>query len=231
MTPLSTLDINVTVINEQTPLVAPTWSRPCLILLVLLRRISAQQPGPSNMIPADLEPGTDVLIISNSSRGPEVSTTMASILELTDPRVGEGHHTPTHYVPTPETCYLVRHCRNGRTITESIAAAHLYMPRFCIGDEVFLDYNLDFEPDRAASFARKNGMDGPFRVVGIAYPDPDPETVTRRGVVEAEYEIQIGTGTGTGSGGGGFRRWWRESWLRGSREAEDEVAFAEQEQE
>ena len=106
---------------------------------------------------------------------------MACILELSDPRAGEGHHTPTHYVPESETYYLVSHVRRGHVVAESVPAAQLRCARFRVGEEVVLDHNLDL-----ASFndsgVREKGMDGPFGVVGIAHSDD------RLGH-EAEYEV------------------------------------------
>jgi hypothetical protein len=75
---------------------------------------------------------------------------------------------------------------------------------------VFLDHNLDFSWDHSRRFHEGEsgfGLDGPFRIVGIAYPNGSLQDVT----AEAEYWIDIGNGDG------GPRRWWRERWLRGSR--------------
>jgi hypothetical protein len=165
--------------------------------------------------------GTNAIILSTEGPGIyEPAIAMASILELTDPRTGEGHHTPTHYVSEPETYYLVKHCLGGRLVTESVPAKHLRIPKFCIGQRVFLGHNLRFWWDRKGRFrhyASKIGLDGPFRIVGIAYSVDSLED----GAAEAEYWVQIG------DGGGGPRRWWRERWLRGSQEPEGTVAEQE----
>jgi hypothetical protein len=129
---------------------------------------------------------------------------VACIVELSDPRAGEGHHTPTHYVPEPETYYFIVTSGvvvwwQSRCRRRSCGARDLG-----IGEEVVLDHSLDL-----ASFndggVREKEMDGPFGVVGIAYSDDRAEGLGH----EAEYEVQIGTGRE-----GGFRRWWRERWLK-----------------
>jgi hypothetical protein len=169
----------------------------------------------------DLRPGSAAIALSPEGLGIYApATAMASILELTDPHAGEGHHPPTNYVPEPETFYLIRYCLNDRVVTESVPAAHLRAPKFYIGQTVFLDHNLDFWWDRKGRFCNQAlniGYAGPFKIVGIAYPEGSLKYLT----AEAEYWIQIGTGSG------GARRWWRERWLRGSWEEDNAAAERE----
>jgi hypothetical protein len=86
------------------------------------------------------------------------------------PSAGGGHHTPTHYVPEPETYYLISHAWRGCVVAESVAAVRLRCVRFRVGQKVVLDHSLDF-----ASFndsgVREKRIDGPFGVVAIAYSD------------------------------------------------------------
>jgi hypothetical protein len=131
------------------------------------------------------EPGTLVIILVPNGPGTSAPVTaMAYIVELSDPRPGEGHHTPTHYVPEPETYYLVSHVRRGRLVAESVSAAQLWCARFRVGEEVVLDHNLYL-----ASFndggVREKGMNGPFGIVGIVYSDDRAGGLGH----EAEYEV------------------------------------------
>jgi hypothetical protein len=163
------------------------------------------------MVTKDLEPGTKVVVLFPEGLGiDEPATAMATILELTDPPTGASHHTFMHHAPELQTFNLIRHCLNGREVVESVPAVHIRRPEFQIGQMVFLDHNLDFTWDHSSRFHEDEsgfGLDGPFRIVGIAYPNGSLQDVT----AEAEYWID------TGNGDGGPRRWWRERWLRGSR--------------
>ena len=120
------------------------------------------------------ESGTLVIVlVPNDQEPPHQPRPMACIVELSNLRAGEGHHTPTHYVPEPETYYLISHVRRSCGTR-----------RFRVGEEVVLDHNLGL-----ASFnddgVREKGMDGPFGVVGIAYSDDKAGGLGH----EAEYEV------------------------------------------